>query len=87
MNYRVTVSAEEVFEGDDVYIYEELSNDKALPVPNAKVEAQIPDGLALRLLTDNGGEQLCRSVQSIFVLGSHRVIKRRWRIKCLRRGV
>ncbi|NLB15521.1 MAG: DUF58 domain-containing protein [Clostridiales bacterium] len=87
MNYRVTVSAEEVFEGDDVYIYEELSNDKALPVPNAKVEAQIPDGLALRLLTDDGGEQLCRSVQSIFVLGSHRVIKRRWRIKCLRRGV
>ncbi|MCR5264891.1 MAG: DUF58 domain-containing protein, partial [Clostridiales bacterium] len=113
LDYRVTLSAEEVFEGDDVFMYEELSNAKALPVPSAKVETELPEGAVICLAAsapapeaDSGAkkkgpvvserkapqaraerEQLVRSVQSIFVLGSNKVIKRRWRVRTLKRGI
>ena len=49
LGYRVTLSAEEVVEGDDVFMYEELSNAKALPVPSAKVETELPEGAVICL--------------------------------------
>lgn len=114
LGYRVTLSAEEVVEGDDVFMYEELSNAKALPVPSAKVETELPEGAVICLAKGQeasysperkrGGpvrsdrrppppsgqaarEQLVRSVQSIFVLGSNKVIRRRWRVRTIKRGV
>lgn len=98
MNYRVSLSAEEVFEGEDVFMFEELANAKALPVPSAKVETELPDGTAICLAArpqakgkassgQTPREQLVKSVQSIFVLGSNKAVKRRWRVRTMRRGV
>ena len=33
LEYRVEVSADEVFEDEEIYVYEELRNNKLLPLP------------------------------------------------------
>lgn len=93
VEYRVTLSAEEVFEGEDIFLYEEIANCKSLPVPNIKVDTELPEGLEF-VLTDRSEKRRRirrdfqrRSVQSIFVLGSHKKVRRRWRVRCTRRGV
>jgi len=91
LEYRVTVSAEEVFEGEDIFMYEEISNNKNLPIPNAKVDTELPYGLEFRL---NDRRSLKKRsdifqsyIQSIFVLRSNQQIRRRWRVNCKKRGI
>ncbi len=94
LDYRVTLSAEEVFVDEDIFMYEEITNNKNLPVPNAKVDTELPDGLLFRLheRTTNGKsiqskDTYKKFVQSVFVLGSHKQIRRRWRVTCQTRGI
>lgn len=92
IDYKVTVSTEEAFEGEDIFIYEELTNDKYIPIPYAKVDTTLPTGLAFRITeydkkTGKPRDILRDRVGSVFVLKSKEKIRRRWRVNCRRRGV
>ncbi|NLE13042.1 MAG: DUF58 domain-containing protein [Clostridiales bacterium] len=49
--YNVRLSSEEVFAGEDIFMYEEISNYGNLPIPTAKVDTELPEGLYFRLIT------------------------------------
>ncbi len=90
LRYRVRMSTDEVFEGEDIFLYEELENGKTLPLPNARVEAELPEGLSFRLHEKKGKktvEKLSATASSVFVLHGGEKISRRWRVKCGKRGV
>lgn len=89
---RLHVSAPEAFVGEDVYLFEEITNAKRLPLPYLKVEDDLPDGLAFILYdTDpETGRRKTRQVQhlqSLFSLWGHSQVSRRWRVRCLTRGI
>ncbi len=91
ITYTVTPELGEVFEDDTVYIYEEITNDKPLPLPFVKVDAELPEGLAFCITETNKrtGEPMetyPRVIHSLFVLRGHEVIRRRWKIRCKTRG-
>ena len=89
LEYKVEVSADEVFEDEEIYVYEELRNNKLLPLPFLKVDTELPDGLSFHLFEEEGGgtrDVYPRVVHSIFVLRSRQMIRRRWRVKCDVRG-
>lgn len=90
LDYRVSLDSTEVTVGDDLYMYEELTNDKPLPVPFIKVTTILPVGLAFRLAKFVGGktrDEFVGSLESMFVLKGRQRIKRRWRISCKKRGI
>lgn len=92
LNYRAGWSSEEVFEGDDVYMYEELSNDKRLPLPYVKVDTDLPEGLTFTILkpSEEGGVakiEKSAQIQSMFSMKGETSIQRRWRVNCEKRGV
>ncbi len=91
LDYDVSLSAEEVFEGEDIYMYEELTNAKNLPIPSLRVDTTLPQGMNFRLSdrTDFKGkrDKLEDYIQSAFVLRSSQKIKRRWRVNCSKRGI
>lgn len=90
LRYDVTLSADEVFEGEDIFLSEEITNACALPLPFVKVDTILPDGLCYRLIDSarDGSRtgRLTGSVQSIFVLRPHEKIRRTWRVHCRTRG-
>jgi len=59
IEYSATLSSGEVFEGDDVYLYEEIRNVGALPMPYIKIDTDLPEGMVFTLLEssvhDKGG--------------------------------
>ncbi len=90
LQYTVRLEAEEVFAGEDIYLYEELSNDKALPLPFVKVNADLPEGLYFHFIDRIDGEVKDiyeGNTQSIYVVESYRKINRRWRVTCKTRGI
>ncbi len=91
LEYTVSLSAEEVFEGEDIFMFEEITNAKKLPVSSVRVDTELPHGLCFRL-GDKTDLKIKQDVfenymQSAFVLKGNSKIKRRWRINCLTRGV
>ncbi|MBR5515624.1 MAG: DUF58 domain-containing protein [Clostridia bacterium] len=91
LEYSTKTSAHEIFEGDDFYLYENISNAKNMPLPNIRVETQLPYGLEFCLYSD-GAKGKSRSmgrcsVESIFVLKPNNAVERRWRINARKRGV
>ncbi|MGN1408830.1 MAG: DUF58 domain-containing protein [Eubacteriales bacterium] len=91
LEYKVSVSTNEVFEGEEIYIYEEITNKKLLPLPFLKVDTELPDGLSFRIVerdekTGALKETFPRIIHSIFMLRGNQMIKRRWRVKCGTRG-
>ncbi len=92
IDYKVTVSSEEVFEGEDIFVYEEITNDKYIPVPYTKVDTSLPKGLNFHIVeydkTTGKPIDIFRDrVASVFVLKSKEKIRRRWRVRCRTRGV
>lgn len=88
LTYRAFFSSGEVFEGESIFLYEELTNGKSLPVPNAKIYTELPDGLKLHLVGNGKKEDSYEdSIQSIFVMRGHERIRRRWRVSCEKRGI
>ena len=86
IEYKLSLSSEEVNEGDEIEIIEEISNSKLLPVPWLKTEIVTSRwldfaGANARITNDS------RYVPSFFVLGGYEKIIRRWHVKCTRRGV
>ncbi|MBR2848609.1 MAG: DUF58 domain-containing protein [Clostridia bacterium] len=90
ITYNVTLNTAEVFEGEDVLFYEEISNTKWLPLPFLKVETYLPGGLRFRLIqSDSDGKRrsfFTSSIQSVFVLKPYETIRRTWRVNCDVRG-
>ena len=90
IDYSVRISTEEAFEGEDIFIFEEITNGKTLPVPYAKVDTTLPQGLMFRLTEYEHGklrDTMKPHVSSIFVLKSREKISRRWRVNCITRGI
>lgn len=90
ITYAVHIETDEVIEDEDVYLYEEITNAKPLPLPFVRVELIMPEGLKVRFARnrDLSGkkDELRDSVQSVFVLRGHQTIRRRWRVYCAKRG-
>ncbi len=97
IEYTVTLSRNEVFEGEQLFLYEEITNNKLLPIPYAKIETELPEGLSFLLMdselatfgsvsSDNREEFSSKSIQSIFSLGPKQKIRRRWRVITSKRG-
>ncbi len=87
LEYEASLSTSEVFEEEDVYLYETLTNRKSLPLPSLRAESELPSGLYFRLGGKGGKDELKSTVQSVFVLHGDEQIKRRWRVNCKKRGV
>ena len=91
MEYNVALSTDEVFEDEDIFLFEEISNSKRLPLPYIKVNTELPKGLNFCLLetdekTNTRRNKLTSNIQSIFVMTGRQQIRRRWRITCKTRG-
>lgn len=86
------LSAAEAFVGEDVYLFEQVRNTGRLPLPYLKVEDDLPDGLAFILYdtdkkTGRRKTREVRHLQSLFALPAESEISRRWRVRCLTRGI
>ena len=90
IRYAVEPETDEAIEGEDVYLYEVITNEKSLPLPFVRVELILPEGLQLRFARNRDlsgkSDELRESVQSVFVLRGHQSIRRRWRVYCAKRG-
>jgi hypothetical protein len=62
--YRAFFSSDEVYTGDDVYLYEELRNNGRLPLPYIRIETDLPDGLMFTLLEDSSAGTVRSSEKS-----------------------
>lgn len=49
VEYSVSLSTSEVFEDEDLFLYEEIVNNKTLPLPCVRVDTELPEGLSFRL--------------------------------------
>ena len=89
LSYSVSFGSDEVFEGDDVYLFEEISNRGRLPLPYVRSDTNLPEGLRFCIFEEKNGKaktNLTGYIQSIFMLRSGATVKRRWRVRCLGRG-
>lgn len=84
--YRRYFSKDRVFEGDDVFMIEEIYNNKILPEPWIKIESQISDNLLF-----GGTEDLYIKHEglheSIFSILPYTKITRKHKVICSKRGV
>ena len=89
IHYEASLSETEVFEGDEIYLYEEITNGKKLPLPYIKIDSDLPDGLEFCLFDDKGKSKkltYTKHMQSVFVLRPGVTVRRRWRVRCVTRG-
>jgi hypothetical protein len=86
LNYKCEFSVPEAHEGDSIYLIETVYNSKLLPIPWLKVDIHSSRwldfaGTCSVIAQDN------RHVTSSFTLRSYQKITRRWKLRCLKRGV
>ncbi|MCQ2432740.1 MAG: DUF58 domain-containing protein [Clostridia bacterium] len=91
LTYHIRLDRDEVRSGEDMYLYEELSNRKWLPLPFIKVNTDLPVGMMFHF-TDKCADGKPKETyefgaQSIYVLRSYQKISRRWRVTGRKRGV
>lgn len=86
LSYDVSLSHEEVFAGEFVYLYENITNLRATQVPYARVDTELPDGMGFVLPGKNGSTYQEGYIQSVFTLAGNTTVRRRWRILCKTRG-
>jgi uncharacterized protein (DUF58 family) len=86
LEYRFEFSVPEAHEGDTITLVETVYNGKLLPVPWLRVDIHTSRWLEFAgtcsvIAQDN------RHVTSSFVLKSYQKITRKWKLKCLKRGI
>jgi len=86
IEYRISLSRQEVFEGDEIEIIEEVLNKKLLPVPWLKSEIFTSSWLEFKGTKANKVSEV-RFVPSVFALRPNQKCTRKWKVKCLKRGV
>ena len=91
LSYSSRTDRQEVTEGEEFYLWEELSNAKSLPMPQVRADTDLPKGLSFVLFEDDGQGSFCRtlsqSTRSVFAIRGEDCIRRRWRVEAVRRGV
>ena len=80
LNYRLYFDYHETFEGDYVYLYEEIENSKSLPLIYVKRHINLPKGLIF------ADDVLKYSSNDIFSIEGHETKKYKYRVKCAKRG-
>lgn len=86
LDYHCSFSVEEAHEGDQIYLIETVHNCKLLPVPWLKVDIHSSRWLDFAE-TCSVVAQDDRRVTSSFMLRSYQKTTRKWKLKCLKRGV
>ncbi len=86
LQYRCYLSADEVFEGDEIELVEEMTNAKLLPMPWLKAEITASRFLEFAGTQSSVTDQT-RYVSSFFSLWGYQRDVRRWKVKCLKFGV
>lgn len=85
LDYESSLSSHEVTEGDVIELCEVISNAKILPIPWLKADITVSKWLELSelqsVVTDKS-----RYISSFFSLRGMQRIRRRWKVKCLKRG-
>lgn len=86
LEYTCTFSETEVFEGDEIELIETISNSKWLAVPCIKSEITLSKWFEFKDVPFIENDNL-RAVPSLFTIRGFQKITRRWKVKCLKRGV
>ena len=86
LNYKCEFSVREAHEGDSIYLVETVYNSKLLPVLWLKVDIHSSRWLEFAG-TCSVVAQDSRRVTSSFTLKSYQKTTRKWKLKCLKRGV
>jgi uncharacterized protein (DUF58 family) len=84
--YSLTFSKFEAFEGEDMFVDEEIYNKKPFPVPWVKADIHSSKWLEFAGASSSVVDER-RFVTSGFVLKAYQKTKRRWHMKCTKRGV
>lgn len=84
--YRCYFTKQEVYEGDDLELVEELTNSKWLPIPWLKTDFNLPKHLEIAgtrsVVTDK-----TRFFSSFFLLKGRHSLTRSWKVHCAGRGI
>jgi uncharacterized protein (DUF58 family) len=86
LNYKCEFSVKEAHEGDSLYLVETVYNGKLLPVPWLKVDIHSSRWLDFAG-TCSVIAQDDRRVTSSYTLRSYQRTTRKWKLKCMKRGV
>lgn len=86
LEYTCDFSAKEAYEGDSLFLVETVHNKKLLPVPWLKVDINSSRWLEYAN-TKSVVAQEFRYVTSSFFLKGYQKITRKWKLKCLKRGI
>lgn len=86
LEYKCEFSVKEAHEGDNIYLVETVYNSKLLPVPWLMVDIHTSRWLGFAG-TCSVIAQDSRRVTSSFILKSYQRTTRKWKLKCLKRGV
>jgi hypothetical protein len=86
LEYRCYLSAEEVFEGDEIELVEEVINRKALPLTWLKSELTTSKWLDFAGSQSTVADET-RFVPSFFMVRGYHSVVRRWRVTCTKFGV
>jgi hypothetical protein len=84
-SYNVRFSVKEAFEGDRIYLTEEISNKKLLPLPWIHVKTVIPN--ALTMLENNEPISKKGAGSSLYSIGKYTAVRKRHFLLCNERGV
>ncbi len=91
LSYSSHTDRSEVTEGEEFYLWEELTNAKSLPMPQVRADTDLPKGLSFVFFEEDGQGSFCRSLsqttRSVFSLRGEDKIRRRWRVEANKRGV
>jgi hypothetical protein len=86
LKYNLSFSKTEAFEGDDMFVDEEIYNKKPIPIPWVKADIHASKWLEFAGASSSIIDER-RFVTSGFMLRSFQRTKRRWYMKCTKRGV
>ncbi len=88
IDYSLTISKTEAFEGEDIEIIEEIANNKWLPLPWARSEISCSRWLAFYGGSQSVGKDAQKGlVSGVFSLRGHQRLRRVWRVRCEKRGL
>ncbi len=86
LKYKLTFSRTEAYEGDEMFVDEEIYNKKPVSVPWVKADIQASKWLEFADASSSIVDER-RFVTSGFMLRAYQRTKRRWYTKCTKRGV
>lgn len=88
IEYKLTIGSDEAFEGEEIEIVEEISNNKWLPLPWMRSEICCSRWLAFYGNSQNVAKDAQKGfVAGVFMLKGHQKLRRVWKVKLEKRGV